>query len=198
MILEKSLARFRLRGSRIIGWRSNRNSPFFFTFFALLLDLLTEPFRVPVYNGHLFSISFDTTFNRFCYSIDRSSKIHDINSTIARLDLFRIMQEITFISLKVQKKKWIFYRSDERVWMRCCRIVNNDRNILTLASRSLFAVFADDRVVENRNILYGNTISKWNASIFLHRLFCWGTLYGFGIPSVVVYFAVQRTPSLFL
>lgn len=104
MILEKSLARFRLRGSRIIGWRSNRNSPFFFTFFALLPDLLTEPFRVFVYNRHLFSISFDTTFNRFCYSIDRSSKIHDINSTIARLDLFRIMQEIIFISLKVQKK----------------------------------------------------------------------------------------------
>lgn len=104
MILEKSLARFRLRGSRIIGWRSNRNSPFFFTFFALLSDLLTEPFRVPVYNGHLFSISFDTIFNRFCYSIDRSSKIHDINSTIARLDFFRIMQEITFVSLKVQKK----------------------------------------------------------------------------------------------
>lgn len=45
------------------------------------------------------------------------------------------------------------------------------RNVFNLR-QSLFAVFADDHIVKNRStILYGNTISKWNASIFLRGLF---------------------------
>lgn len=111
MILKKKSLR-EISIPRIIGWRSNRNSPFFFfsTFFFALLythfingGVLASPFAIDI----SFQLVLDTTFNRFLLLFDRSIIEHTkhINSTIARLDLFRCYARNYFRIVKSSKKK---------------------------------------------------------------------------------------------
>lgn len=104
-------ARFRFRGLSVGEVTEILLSFFFPPFFSrcFILTLLTGArSRVPVRNRHLFSISsrLQLLIVFYYYSIDQSSNIQ--NTLILQLRVwisFVIMQEITFVSLKVQKKE---------------------------------------------------------------------------------------------